>query len=478
MSFTYPENKNMDDLTAIPTPHEENLKDVQTVAAAPLESEKISERPKKREKKNVVAIPTRLDFIDMPDKEPHWKVTHFGEAIIPSPITVLPKPLALSYRNFYNYYEEHEFIKQERLQVSYPRVDVASSLVPALLRHYFPSRDYSVREIWPGTSTGAEFTTHPVVNEVPVFGTRYWIVENKSDSAIVTMVVIVTDPEFSKLPARTQPAHLAVGANFLDSRHRLAVHGDRMARGVVVLLASAGMPIKPTFEFYSFDSSHQQKGVVIPLAVRKQDTQQLATNSISLAPEHAEQVDQMFKTIVRASYGQGAWPQALSTLSAPMAPVPVLHLPPTLTPVAPTPAFPTKRKPKHSTTGTPAPKAKRSKNIEPLGSLPLTPTPGAQGNLPLTPASSAPSSPTIAPAIAGPADQSTRHPIDVRNDKTRKMEHHEISEAYVRTVKRNRAGNLIEENGKMIPNGKSKAIRLVAELMGHTFRAPNHSRVP
>jgi hypothetical protein len=418
------------------------------------------------------AIPNRLEFFDMPGKEPQWKVTHFGEAIIPSPIPVLPKALALSYRNFFNHYGEYEFIKREKGRTNFPRVVVSCSFVSAMLRQYFPSREYTVKEVWPGISTGAEFTPVSVVNGVPIAGTRYWMVQKQSDDAMVILVVIVTDPEFTKLPARMNPVQLAAAAAFLDSRHRLAVHGDRMSRGVVLLLAGAGTPVKPTFEFYSFDASRGQKGVVMPLVDQKQLTQGVATNSISLAPDHAEQVDQMFKIIVRSSFDRGSWPEALPLLStlvtshlafSPTPVAPLLVLPPSSTPGAPILAPTTKRKAHTTLRATPEPKTKRSKRTGFLGTSPLV-------SLALTPASPGPSSPTLTP------DYSTRHIVDVKNDKTRKMEHHELSEAYVRTVKRNRAGNLIEENGKMIQNGKSKAIRHIAEVMGHTFRQPNHSK--
>jgi hypothetical protein len=240
-----------------------------------------------------------------------------------------------------------------------------------------------------------------------------------------------------------------------------------MSRGVVVLLASAGIPVKPTFEFYNFDSSHAQNGVLVPSA-----PQDVVKNNISLDPDHAEQVDQMFKIIVHASSGRGIWAPDLYLSSTSVAPSPglsstpvqpVLALPSSSTPVAPTPTPITKRKARATPKATPEPKTKRSKKIESIGNLPLA-------SLPLAPALSAQSSLTVAP------DDSTRHKVDVKNDKTRKMEHHELSEVYVRTVKKNKAGNLIEENGKMIQNGKSKAIRQIAEIMGHTFRKPDHSK--
>lgn len=478
MSSAYPENDNTDSLTlAVPTQPDNESRDAQNTATAPLSLPEVSGISKEIQEKKVVAIPTRLDFVDMPNKEPHWKATHFGEAIIPSPIPVLPKPLALTYRNFYNHYEEHEFRKQERLVVTYPRVVIGCTFVSALLRHYFPAQEYFVGEIFPGTSTGEEFTPQPILDGIPIEGTRQWAVQSKFDSAIVVLVVIVTEQEFSKLPARTRPARLAVAANLLDSRSRVDVHGDCIARGGVVLLTSAGTFPKPTFEFYSFDSGLQQKGVVIPMALQMRTNHGLATNSISLAPKHAEQVDQTFKTIVRAASGQEAWPQVLSRSSAPMAPIPALYPPPTSTPLAPASAIPTKRKSKGGPKVTPTPKTKRTKRIESLGGSPLTLPPKLAPNLQLTHAPTTASSPTIVSIIAGPLDSSSRHPVDVRNDKTRQMEHHEISGAYIRTVKQNRTGNLIEENGKMIPNGKSKAIRVVAKLLDHTFRPPDHSRV-
>ncbi|KAJ4358724.1 uncharacterized protein N0V89_003308 [Didymosphaeria variabile] len=382
-----------------------------------------------------------LGFVDMSGKESHWKMNAFGEAIVPSPIPVLPKPLALSYRNFYNHYEEHDFLKRVKEQTGYPRVLVGCSLVSAMLRHYFPSVEYVVKQVWPSTSTGAEFTHDAVVNGVPIAGTRHWAVQKKSDAAITVLVVIVTDPEFCMPPARTAPAHLAVTKNHLESRHRLTIHGDRMSRGAVILLACAGSPLKPTFEFYHFDSSHEQKGLLAPMATHAQDSQGAASNSISLAPELAEQVDHTFKTIVRASSGQAGWPQALTPSPTQMAPVLTL-LP--------------KRKAKHTSNASPAPKINR---------LQFSP----QARLPLTPAATAPNSPAT---IIVPV--SARHSIEVKNDKTRKMEHHEISEDYVRTVKMNKSGNLIEAFGRMIPNGKSKAVRQVAEAMGHTFNRPDN----
>ncbi|KAL5431191.1 hypothetical protein PMIN07_009939 [Paraphaeosphaeria minitans] len=474
----YTESGKMNGLTTNNAKQHQVIPDTtQTGSAASLGSAETAEILEKPEDRKVVATANRLDFIDIPNKEPHWKTTHYGEAIIPSPIAVLPKPLALSYRSFYNHYEEHEFIKQEKLLVTYPRSVVGCTLVSTLLRHYFPAQGYAMREVFPGTSTGAEFTPQPVVIGVSIEGTRNWVVKSKSDSAIVIVVVIVTEAKFSMFPGRTLPTQLAVATNFLDSNHCLAVHGDRMSRGVVVLLSNAGTPTKPTFEFYSFDSGHQQKGVMVPIAVQMQDTHSPATNSISLAPEHADQVDRMFKIIARASSGQEAWPQVLPTSSMPTAPNPVLELQPTSAPVVPISAVPSKRKPKSGPKATLAPKTKRTKKIESVGSMPQTPTPTVLPKLPLNPAPTAPKSPTILPATAGASDDSTRHPIDVKNDKTRKMEHHEISEAYVRTVKQNKAGNLIEENGKMIPNGKSKAIRMVAKMMSHAFRPPNHSRI-
>ncbi|KAK7182256.1 hypothetical protein DPSP01_006974 [Paraphaeosphaeria sporulosa] len=476
MVSAHPKSENLDDLTkAQVTQHGVQSEGVEIGTTASLESDEVTEVSGNLQDQKVVAIANRLDFIDIPYKERHWKVTHYGEAIIPSPIAVLPKPLALSYRNFYKYYEEHEFMKQEKLLVSYPRVVVGCTLVSALLRHYFPAQEYAIREVFPGTITGAEFAPQPVVDGVPVEGTRHWIVQSNSDSAIVVLVVIVTSQEFPNIPARTHPTQLAVAASFLDSRHRLAVQGDRMSRGVVVLLCSAGTPIKPMFEFYSFDSDHQEKGLMAPIALQMQDHRSPATNSISLNPEHADQIDRIFKAIVRASYVQEAWHQFLSTSLTSMASLPLLQLPPTSTPVVPTSALPSKRKLRHDPKPRPAHKSKRSKMIEKLGSLSQTPTPIASANLSLIPAPTAPSSPTITPVIAGALGDSTHHSIDVRNDKTRKMEHHEISEAYVRTIKQNKAGNLIEENGKMISNGKSKAIRMVAKSMEHTFRPPNHS---
>ncbi|KAL1613249.1 hypothetical protein SLS60_001481 [Paraconiothyrium brasiliense] len=374
----------------------------------------------------------------MSSKEPHWKQNAFGEAIIPSPIPVLPKPLALSYRNFHNHYAEHDFSRREKEVTDHPRVLVGCTLISAMLRHYFPSLEYAVNQAWPGTSTGAEFTHVPVVDGTPVAGTRHWTVQKKSDLAIVALVVVVTSPEFCKLPARIVPAQLAVTKKHLDSQHRLAIHGDRMSRGAVILQASTGNPLKPTFEFYHFDSSHEQKGLLVPMDIRVEDSQVAASNSIGLAPEHAEQVDQMFKTIVSASSGQADWPRAVT---------------PSLTPMAPVLTLLPKRKAKRTPGTTPVPKMQRLET-EPQVRLPLTPMP------------TAPNTPVHMPVSA-------RHKIEVKNNKTRKTEHHEISEDYVRTVKMNKSGNLIEAFGRMIPNGKSKAIREVATSMGHTFNRPN-----
>lgn len=247
--------------------------------------------------------PIRLDIVDIPAREPHWKVTDHGEAIIPSPISVFPKPLALSYRNFHAYYQEHSFADRKSEPTSYPRVLVAFSLMSAMLRHYFPSPDHMVKEAWPGTISAAGYSPSPVVSGVPTDGTRYFTVQKKAGAEMVAIVVIVTEQGFLALPARSQPTQLTLETGLLDSRGRLSIQGNRMSRGIVLLLAAKGPPLKPTFEFYEFSSANVQPGRITPWIDYMRNSNGVATNIVDLAPENAGIVDDMFKTIVRGPSG-------------------------------------------------------------------------------------------------------------------------------------------------------------------------------
>lgn len=441
-------------------------------AAIPLRTAKVEKIPKPSDDKAAA-----ISDVHIPDAETRWRFTQLGRLIIPSPIRILPKPLALSYCNFYNYYEKYQFSKREKLKslygqehyMVYPRAVVGCTLVSSLLRHHFSQEDFAVRDVTASINIGVESAPQQVIDGVPLDGMRLWVAQSKSDNAIVTLLVVVTDPVFATLPGRTLPIRHAVATNFLNSSHQLALHGGRMSRGTVIPLSSAGTPVKPRFEFYSFDSTTQQPHALVPMAIRLGNNDISATNSMSLAPGHVQQVGQMFKDIVRALTGQGSWPQVLSPV-----PVPIPHLSPASIPVSSSPEPPVKGKRKHGTTAKADPKAKRPKTTASPDSS-QTATPTAPTNEPPTPVPTGPSSPTLTDNTAGPTDRSSRHRIEVKNMKTRKMEHHDISEAYVRTVKENASGNLITENGKMITNGKSRAIRIVAKKMDHTFIPPTHS---
>ncbi|KAF1965084.1 hypothetical protein BU23DRAFT_575147 [Bimuria novae-zelandiae CBS 107.79] len=218
-----------------------------------------------------------LHYTTMPGKEPHWQVNHYGKISIPSPIPVLPKPLALSYRNYYNNYGQIDFVKQEKKvkpqkKTKYcPRALAGGLVISALLRHYFPRPENEVKEIFPGTGSDEEFKSEPVLAGMSLVGTRHWIVQQQEGSQeIVAVVVLVTDPKFFQLGGRETPTTLGVTKDLIDAEGRVVINKDNtMPCGAVVLVAGTWDPVKPQFEFYE----------------------------ISMAPEYAPLVDQMFKAV-------------------------------------------------------------------------------------------------------------------------------------------------------------------------------------
>lgn len=251
-----------------------------------------------------MTTPSRLHYTDMEGKEPHWEVDHYGQISIPSPIPVFPKPLALSYRNLYRDFGNHKFEIKEEHHDEHPRAQASCLVVKGLLNHCFPNPDLEVEQIWPGYYEGELFTYESLVADMPVMGTWHFIVQqkNKKGEGIVAIVAVVTDPAYFSLAERKQPTRLEILPKFVDSKGRLAVQDDKtMSYGAFVILTgtmnTTTSPITPAFEFYEFCSPEPKAGLRPWYNRATIQTPAGPTNSIPLAPNHAGEVDFMFKDI-------------------------------------------------------------------------------------------------------------------------------------------------------------------------------------
>ena len=264
---------------------------------------------------------SKLRFDEIEDKESHWEVDHHGQLIIKSPIPVYPKPLALSYRGLYQNFGTHVFETWDGGVREHPRALASAMFALQLLRHYFPGPEYTMEEVWPGTET----TWETIVEDMPIMGTRHFIVQcnNKSKDNLVAVVVIVTDSVFFQMKGRKTPEALSVDNKYINSNGKLILGGKTMSRGALVVLTGVTSPVRPALDFYDFDSSRQQQGELLPCISRtaKRPDGEL-TNSISLAPESAGAVDAMFKDMVAAiAQEHGVTPRkAASGLSGSAAP--------------------------------------------------------------------------------------------------------------------------------------------------------------
>ena len=248
--------------------------------------------------KAATAVP--LHYSNMSGKEPHWEVDARGQISIPSLIPIFPKPLALSYRNYYKHYGEDGLTATERGYVTYPKTAEGSTFMSTLLRHYFTGPDHKVEQVWPGMYVGNKYEVQNLVTDVPVEGVHYFVVrETKPDKNIMAIFIMVVNPTFLQLPGRDEPTTLTVVKKWIDKKKRIAIDANTiMDRGTVVFLAGTWDPIAPTFEFYKFSSEQQGAGKLVPwTSDLLQTTDGTLTNSISLDPKYAGSVDAMFRGI-------------------------------------------------------------------------------------------------------------------------------------------------------------------------------------
>ncbi|KAJ4286736.1 hypothetical protein N0V90_012988 [Kalmusia sp. IMI 367209] len=383
---------------------------------------RISSTPAK-DQLNRNVTPVRLDFIDMPGRESHWKVDVRGTTIIPSPTPIFPKPLALQYRNFNEQYAKHAFLSKGI--PTYDRAWAGGSLVSSMLQHYFSSSEYVVTQVWPGSHVDGKYFPDEIISGVPTISTLHYGVLRKSElqsASLVVLVVIITEPSFFQ---ETLPDHLQVVSNHLNSRGSLVVNDLRMSRGAVVLLSGTNNPLKPSFEFYNFGTI-RSRGTLSPSPVEFDahgGNSNAKSNALSLAMDDVAKVDGMFKMIVRTSS------------ELPQAPIPgkLLTIPIKDKSVV------SKSKSVTKDTTVPPPMVITLDNAE-------TTIPPPK-RLKLDPQESMGKTKQTAPASA---------PL--------------VTEAYVRSVKKDTLGRLYLPGGRHVPATYLVAVRQMAKNIGHEFK--------
>jgi hypothetical protein len=269
-----------------------------------------------------------------------------------SPHASFPKPLGLSYRNFHAYFSQY---RQENGE----QMEVASRLVAAMLEFYFPRPTFAFYRLG--------FQQQSLVATVPVLGTIYWVVKarakacrehmgpgketepqpqpqprdahtlvegneaavnpgnGREEDQMVLLLAIVTDREFRRPKAREQrPAVLtwtpAVAATADRDRAHVSVAGNRFESGQVVVLGSRYGPVRPIWEFYTYNSrSRSSQGgntsgfennanntALLPWVGQTGSSPAvLARNTLSFAAHDVENLHEMFRRIIACADGDG-----------------------------------------------------------------------------------------------------------------------------------------------------------------------------
>lgn len=262
--------------------------------------------------------------------------------IFPSPITIFPKPLGLSYQNFNTNYSTYGYVDGERMEV-------ASCLIVALLEFYFPKPKFKLWRL--------PFQAMSLIQTVKTEGTIYWVVtvEDKvpkrekegvfqdkgpdldgmlikdnrkgaredsvfssaktrsGNSAITLLVAVVTHQHFRDRTARRIPTvHLFSDALASGQNPNSLIIAERhFRRGHVLVVSGQNNPIRPTMEFYSYDAGNERNASLALTPwfgqIRSQP-EGIGMNILPFASNEAEKVDSMFKAILRCIAGEQVLP--------------------------------------------------------------------------------------------------------------------------------------------------------------------------
>lgn len=198
--------------------------------STPVEEEQQSSLAEKKSSSRNRACHVNLEFMSMEGRESHWQVDQHGKAVIPSPIPIFPKPLALAYCNFVKHYADFKFTVTEK-RLEYPfRLEVANQLIATLLQNYFSGPRFLIRRL--------DEQPENLVQGVPSKGTQYWVVLKKDQSAIFRIdliLVIITDPERGSV----RSAQLELSAYYVDGDRVLGIDGRKTRNCSVVSMTPA-----------------------------------------------------------------------------------------------------------------------------------------------------------------------------------------------------------------------------------------------
>ncbi|KAF2176222.1 hypothetical protein K469DRAFT_761143 [Zopfia rhizophila CBS 207.26] len=241
---------------------------------------------------------------------------------IPSPIPSFPKPLALSYRNFNQYYQIHKTVDKTRMEVG-------SALISSMIQHFFPSPAFKARRL--SSQKQGLFET------IPAEGTVFWtisgkqddasnrrvrrsdqevgssafslensattLVDEKSESKVDVLFAVVTGREFldrseRKGSGRRKSFKIKFSSAFSSNRGVLLLEEKVFRSGYVVFLGGRTKPTMPTLEFYTYDVDGEDGLTFVPYFGHSDFRPDgFESNSFSLESEEAEKVNQIFKTI-------------------------------------------------------------------------------------------------------------------------------------------------------------------------------------
>ncbi|KAF2271173.1 hypothetical protein CC78DRAFT_589040 [Lojkania enalia] len=236
-----------------------------------------------------------------------------------SPIPVFPKPLALQFQNFVDYYSIHGYADGTRMEVG-------SRLVGDMLPHYFPTPNFTCRRLFTPDKN--------IIETIPVQGTAYWVVEanesseSKSTSApdkleigasicnetlttsqdsLALLVVVVTYYPFLERLERKVPAQLHFSAFATGDNNTIVIEKDEIEtyttyrRGNVAILAGTPKPLFPGFEFYTFDIDSDTGSSIMPwFGQCERHPEGFGTNSFPLQKSEAEKIDFLLRVIANS----------------------------------------------------------------------------------------------------------------------------------------------------------------------------------
>jgi hypothetical protein len=257
---------------------------------------------------------SHLCYQDIRNKGPNWSQRYYGEALISSPIPILPKPLALQYVNYNKYYKDYKFKMTEREGAYYEKLVVGSRLASELLGYYFAAAEFKV--VMLGYQL-QDFLMGP-----PLEGVKYFLVlkkhEQTGENAVCLILAVITDPSFTRQSARTTPGQqLRFRPEYLQTNGTLKINNmETLACPVILLTGLKDLQLyksrqptrsqQPCFEFYVFDAGRKPRATLFPWFGRIRSKAAVGeTNVFTLAVEEAEMVDWMFKAAAKFSLKGG-----------------------------------------------------------------------------------------------------------------------------------------------------------------------------